>query len=83
MSGSITAKTQSTKLKPLQTHTFTIQFNEMEPCPLVFKLSNYDSGTITQEGLYTAPNRSGTFEIRIFCADNPDINTYAYVDVQE
>lgn len=82
MSGSITVETQTTKLKPLQTHTFVVRFNNIQPCKLRFELTDYGSGTITNEGVYTAPDREGSFEIRIICEGNPSISTYAYVDVR-
>lgn len=81
-SGSISAKTPSAKLKPGQQHTFCVRFNGMEPCPLRFELTDWNSGSITPQGGYTAPDREGSFEIRILCADNPEINTYAYADVR-
>lgn len=80
--GSITAKATSIRLKPQETATIEVLFNQMEPCPLQFELNDWDSGSITPEGLYTAPNREGSFEIRILCATNHDINTYTYVNVE-
>lgn len=82
MNGSITAEAQTTNLKPLQTHVFAVRFNNMQPCTLRYELTDYNSGTIMPDGTYTAPEREGSFEIRITCANNPDIGTYAYVDVR-
>lgn len=82
MSGSISAKTQTSKLRPSKKHTFNVVFNGMAPCKLRYELTDYNSGSITPDGIYTAPDREGSFEIRIICADYPDINTYAYVDVR-
>lgn len=82
MSGTITVEAQTTKLKPNEKHSFKVQFNGMEPCKIRFELTGYDSGTITANGEYTAPAREGSFEVRILCEDNPDIGTYAYVDVR-
>lgn len=82
MSESITVETQTTKLKPGGKHLFQVRFNDMEPCRLRFELTDYNSGTITGEGEYTAPDREGSFEIRILCDGRPDIATYAYVEVR-
>ena len=82
MRGSISAAAQTTHLKPLEQHMFEIVFTDMEPCPLRYELTDYNSGTIDSNGLYTAPDREGSFEIRITCAENPDIGTYAYADVR-
>ncbi|MDL2213982.1 hypothetical protein LJB76_00300 [Clostridia bacterium OttesenSCG-928-O13] len=82
MNGTITVETQTTKMKPGEKHSFHVRFNNMEPCKLRFELTDYNSGTITEEGEYTAPDREGSFEVRILCSDHPDIATYAYVDVR-
>ncbi len=60
-----------------------VRFNNMEPCTLTYELTENDSGTITSDGIYTAPGREGVFEIRISCADMPLIFTYAYVVVKK
>ena len=83
MNGSITTQTQTTTMKPGESNTFSVRFNGLEPCTLRYELTDYDSGTITPEGVYTAPNREGSFEIRIQCVDYPDISTYSYVDVRK
>lgn len=83
MSGSIEVEAQTTKLRPKQKHLFQVRFSGMRPCKLHFELTDYDSGTITAEGEYTAPDREGSFEVRILSEENPDISTYAYVDVRK
>ena len=60
-----------------------VRFNNMEPCTLTYELTEKDSGTITADGIYTAPGREGVFEIRISCAETPLIFTYAYVVVKK
>ncbi len=60
-----------------------VRFNNMEPCTLTYELTEKDSGTITSDGIYTAPGREGVFEIRISCADSPLVFTYAYVVVKK
>ena len=48
-----------------------------------YELTEKNSGEITSDGIYTAPGREGVFEIRISCADNPMITTYAYAVVKK
>lgn len=71
-----------------ESHYFNVRFNNMEPCTLTYELTEKNSGEITSDGIYTAPGREGVFEIRISCAEQPLISTYAYAvvkkkDVQE
>ena len=66
-----------------ESHYFNVRFNNMEPCTLTYELTEKNSGEITPDGIYTAPGREGVFEIRISCADNPMITTYAYAVVKK
>lgn len=65
-----------------ENHFFNVRFNNMEPCTLSYTLVDKDSGEITADGIYTAPGREGVYEIRISCADQPLISTYAYAVVK-
>ena len=62
---------------------FSVRFRNMEPCGLIYELTDRDSGEITPDGVYTAPAREGVYEIRISCADSPLICTYAYAIVKK
>lgn len=64
-------------------HYFDVKFNQMEPCRLVYEMTEPQSGEISPEGVYTAPSRPGVYEIHIYCADNPGIFTYAYAVVHK
>ncbi len=66
-----------------ESHYFNVRFNNMEPCTLTYELLEKDSGEITSDGIYTAPGREGVFEIRISCAEQPLISTYAYAVVKK
>lgn len=66
-----------------ESHYFNVRFNNMKPCTLTYELTEKNSGEITSDGIYTAPGREGVFEIRISCADNPMITTYAYAVVKK
>lgn len=66
-----------------ESHYFTVRFKNMEPCALAYELTDKDSGSITSDGIYTAPAKEGVYEIRIFCSDMPFISTYAYAIVKK
>lgn len=80
--GSITVGSRTIKLLPGESVQLQVTFNSMEPCALRYVLDSVSCGQVTSEGLYTAPDKPGTYEIRISCADNYDINTYAYISVE-
>lgn len=81
--GSITADGRTIDLKPFEKHQINVRFNNMDICPLSYELTTTNGGNITIDGLYTAPGRSGSYEIRITCTNYPQIGTYAYVSVGE
>lgn len=80
---SITAEKPTVVLAAKESFFFNVRFKNMEPCTLTYELTEKDSGEITSDGIYTAPNREGVYEIRISCADMPLISTYAYAVVKK
>ncbi|MCL1823702.1 MAG: hypothetical protein FWG44_05820 [Oscillospiraceae bacterium] len=66
-----------------ESHFFNVHFKNMEPVTLNYMLTESDSGTITADGVYTAPNKEGVYEIFISCTDMPMIKTYAYAVVKK
>ncbi len=80
---SIAAMQPTVVLGTRESHFFNVRFNNMEPCTLSYELVEKDSGEITSDGIYTAPGREGVYEIRISCADQPLISTYAYAVVKK
>ncbi|MBQ3497089.1 MAG: hypothetical protein IJA73_03075 [Oscillospiraceae bacterium] len=84
IAGKSIAAVQSTVVMSTRaSHFFNVRFNNMEPCTLTYELTEKNAGEITPEGIYTAPGREGVFEIRISCAENPLITTYAYAVVKK
>lgn len=81
--GSITTQGRTQHLKANETFQVEVQFNSMEEYPLVYELPANNSGTISPEGLYTAPERAGSYEIRVLCRDYPQIFAYVYVSVTQ
>ncbi len=80
---SISAVQPTTLLATRESCYFNVNFHNMEPCGLTYELMDNDSGTITADGVYTAPAREGVYEIRISCADMPLISTFAYAIVKK
>jgi len=80
---SIDAVQPTVVLGTRESHYFNVRFKNMEPCTLIYELTEKDSGTITSDGVYTAPAKEGVYEIRISCADMPLICTYAYAIVKK
>jgi hypothetical protein len=80
---SISAVQPTVVLGTRESHFFNVHFKNMEPATLNYTLTENDSGSITVDGIYTAPNKEGVYEILISCADMPMIKTYAYVVVKK
>ncbi|MEG0778723.1 MAG: hypothetical protein RR147_06550 [Oscillospiraceae bacterium] len=80
---SISAVRPTAVMATRESHYFSVNFKNMEPCTLTYELTEKDSGQITSDGIYTAPGKEGIFEIRISCADLPMISTYAYAVVKK
>ena len=80
---SIAAMQPTVVMGTRESHYFNVRFNNMEPCTLTYELMERDSGEITPDGIYTAPGREGVYEIRISCAEQPLISTYAYAVVKK
>lgn len=78
----ITVETPTVVLKPEENYFFNVRFNNMEPAQLGYELTEGDAGQISMDGIYTAPNKEGVYEIRIYCLNNPSIRTYAYAIVK-
>ncbi|NLV86817.1 MAG: hypothetical protein GX025_06330, partial [Clostridiales bacterium] len=80
---SISAVRPTVVMGARESHYFSVNFKNMEPCTLTYELTEKDSGQITPDGIYTAPAKEGIYEIRISCADMPLITTYAYAVVKK
>jgi len=79
----IVPETPTVVLDARQSHFFGVRFENMESCSLMYELTEEGSGEITTDGVYTAPNKEGVFEIRIFCTDMPVVCAYAYAIVKK
>lgn len=80
---SISTDTPTVVMGSGDSHYFHVKFHNMPACSVGYELTEPGSGEISQEGVYTAPNREGVYEIRIYCIDLPVICTYAYAIVKK
>ena len=79
---SISVVTPTVILGTRERYFFQVEYHNMKPCSVTYALTEYDSGEISSEGIYTAPSREGVYELRIYCTDRPGIHTYAYAIVK-
>lgn len=79
---SISAVTPTVVLGTKESYYFDVAFHNMESCSIAYDLTEPGSGEITADGVYTAPNKEGVYEIMIYCTDMPAICTYAYAIVK-
>ena len=80
---SISAATPTVVLGTKESHFFGVEYHNMEPSSITYELTEPNSGEITADGVYTAPNKDGVYEICIYCTDMPLICTYAYAIVKK
>lgn len=79
----IEAETPTVVLGTREEYYFGIRFHEMEKCSIGYEVTEEDGGQVSVDGVYTAPNKEGVFEIKIYCIDKPFICTYAYAIVKK
>ncbi len=79
----IEAETPTVVLGTRESYYFGVKFHDMDKCSIGYEVSEEDGGQITVDGVYTAPNKDGVFEIKIYCMDRPYICTYAYAIVKK
>lgn len=79
----IVPKTSTVRLFTGDTYCFQVEFEHMKHSRLTYELTESESGHITQDGIYTAPEEEGVYEIHIYCTDMPEISTYVYAVVKK
>ncbi len=80
---SISPETPTVRMGTKENHYFGVRFHNMDKCSLTYELTEPDSGEISADGVYTAPSKTGVYEIRIYCTDKRNICTYAYAIVEK
>ena len=79
---SIRANPDILTLSPGESRPVLVLFEHMPPCKLQYRTLNPEGGTIDAEGVYTAPQYSGVFEIEVWCTDAPEIKTNVFAAVK-
>ena len=79
----IEVETPTAVIGTKEEHYFGVKFHNMEKCSIAYEVSDSYGGTITPDGVYTAPNKEGVYEIKIYCMEQPYICTYAYAVVKK
>ncbi|MBR1860907.1 MAG: hypothetical protein IJ796_03470 [Lachnospiraceae bacterium] len=80
---SIAPETPTVRMGTKENHYFGVRFINMEKCSVTYELTESGSGSISADGIYTAPTKPGVYEIRIYCTDMPVVCTYAYAIVEK
>ena len=62
---------------------FSVKFVNMEETDIVWSVENEKSGTINDNGYYTAPNTPGVYEVRAKCRYDDSITASAFIVVKE
>lgn len=79
----IEAETPTVVLGTRESYYFGVKFHDMEKCSISYQVTEEDGGQISMDGVYTAPNKEGVFEIMMSCMERPYICTYAYAIVKK
>ena len=79
----IEAETPTIVLGTSESRYIGIKFHNMDKCSIGYEVLEKNSGDVTIDGVYTAPNKEGVYEIKVSCIEKPQICTYVYVIVKK
>lgn len=80
--GYISMEKSTLLLKPGESTYLKVKFVDMEPCPVTYALNEYGSGHVTENGIYTAPETEGIYELNVYCSEKPVISTICFIIVK-
>lgn len=80
--GYISMEQSTIIMKPGESTYLRVKFTDMEPCPVTYAVKEYGGGDVTENGIYTAPDREGIYEINVYCTEKPIINTFCFAAVR-
>ena len=69
------------ELSVMQTCYFTATFENINDKGVVWSVNGSNSGTINSNGMYTAPNTAGIYEVVAQSEAYPEVKTSVYVIV--
>lgn len=70
-------------LKVMESCYFEIRFVNMLSESVKWSVDGRNSGTIDENGCYTAPNVPGVYKVRAVCQSDPTVNASAYIVVRQ
>ncbi len=71
------------ELRCMQSRYFRTETENLSGATILWEVCSPEGGTITRDGMYTAPDTEGIYEIRAFCQENPKICCSVFVIVRE
>ncbi|MCR5371109.1 MAG: hypothetical protein K6E83_10405 [Clostridium sp.] len=71
------------EMKCMQSRYFRAETENMHKATILWEVLSPKGGTITRDGMYTAPDVEGIYEIRAFCQEDPRVMSSVYVIVRE
>ncbi len=71
------------ELRCMQSRYFRTETENLSGATILWEVCTPEGGTITRDGMYTAPDTEGIYEIRAFCQENPKIRCSVFVIVRE
>lgn len=71
------------ELRCMQSRYFRTETENLSGATILWEVCTPEGGTITRDGMYTAPDTEGIYEIRAFCQENPKICCSVFVIVRE
>jgi hypothetical protein len=78
---SIYVKKDTLVVVPNEVVCIDVGFSNMSATALKYDVVDKDGGVVDVNGVYSAPNKEGVYEVKISCTNEPDIYTYAYIVV--
>ncbi len=71
------------ELRCMQNRYFRTETENLSGATILWEVCTPEGGTITRDGMYTAPDTEGIYEIRAFCQENPKVCSSVFVIVRE
>ncbi len=71
------------ELRCMQSRYFRTETENLSGATILWEVCTPEGGTITRDGMYTAPDTEGIYEVRAFVQENPKIRCSVFVIVRE
>lgn len=81
--GYISMEQSTLIMKPRESTYLHVRFTDMEPCAVTYGVNEYGGGEVTENGIYTAPDAEGVYEINVYCTQKPVISTFCFAVVRK